>query len=153
MRTTSFARSYDFMAEFEESPAPLGWASASRRAEAHDDDEDVNLDAGGLTATFDTEARHRDGASEDAQIGENILDNLFAAAFPGLGAIFAPLGLLDAVDLYDQTRSAFRRTVRPALPAYAQRRNKKADRAMSRASGTQNPTPRRAPQGPALMMG
>jgi hypothetical protein len=58
--------------------------------------------------------RRRNSASEDGQMGGIILDIFFNVAFPGLGALVAPISMLDAVEVYDQTRSAFHRSARPA---------------------------------------
>jgi hypothetical protein len=40
----------------------------------------------------------------DGQMGGMILDTLFNMGFPGLGMMFNPLGMTDAVDLYDISR-------------------------------------------------
>ncbi len=158
MITTSFARLYDNNTEM---PAPLGWASATPTAAQNNDPEyntafdPENSRSGSLSQKFDRESRLSNGASEDGQLGEVILDSLFSIVFPGLASIFSPLSALDAVDLYDQTRQAFRRTARPALP---RRAVASGPATRGKFPAKNRPAPmvqsnRRTTSGPALMMG
>lgn len=69
-----------------------------------------------IATPFSTAAEHRaNGANRDGQLGGFILDAFFNVAFPGFGAVFGPLGMLDMADALDETRSAFARASRPSV--------------------------------------
>lgn len=56
--------------------------------------------------------RRSGGADSEGIIGSAILEGLFFGAFPLLGVAFHGLNVLDAVDMYDTARHAFRRANR-----------------------------------------
>ncbi len=163
MITTSFARLYDNNTEMS---APLGWAMAAPAVTQNNDpapDARMTEDgprAGSLSQKFDAETRRHNGATEDGQLGEVILDSLFSMVFPGLAAVFSPLSAMDAVDLYDKTRDAFRRSAQPSLPRRAraagpatQNHGQPRNRTRQNQPAPMVQRTRRATSGPAMMMG
>jgi hypothetical protein len=139
---TSFAATHDQAAQAAESLTP-GYTGAWHRANNHAG-RPLALARGPLTGAWtaangpirqpgrpapgtapqpsrrlSAAERRRNGASEDGQGGGLILDAFINAAFPGFGIFFAPLSVMDAVEVYDQTRDILRRPAqRRRAPAF-----------------------------------
>jgi hypothetical protein len=109
MFTTSFARQMDL----------FGYNTSTSHQAVH---QPVTPKTGVATRSFETTApRTASNANKDGQLGGFILDAFFNAAFPGFGAVFGAIGLLDMADVIDETRAAFSRATAPGqpTPAYA----------------------------------